>query len=73
MTLCTQVIDLIGLRLLHDPNEITRISQITVMQDKIAMINVRVLVEMINAIGIKKGCAAFNAMNDVAFFKQELC
>jgi hypothetical protein len=39
MTLCAQIIDLIGLRLLHDPNEITRIGQITLMQDKVAVVH----------------------------------
>ena len=43
------------------------------MQKEIAMIYVRVLVKVIDALGIKRRTASLNTMDYVAFLKQQLC
>ena len=49
-----QVVDLVGLHLLHHPDQVGGIGQIAIMQNEITMIDVRVLVEMINPVGIEQ-------------------
>ena len=49
-----QVIDFVRLNLLDDPNKVGRVRQIAIVQDKVLVIDMRILVQMINTIGIKK-------------------
>jgi len=47
MTLGGQVIDLIRLYLLYDPEQVGCIGKITIMQDEFLVFNMRILIEMI--------------------------
>ena len=54
MTLCGEVVDLIRLHLLDDADQIGCIGQITVMQVQAHTARMRVLVQMIDAVGIER-------------------
>jgi hypothetical protein len=54
MALGRQVIDLVGLDLLHDAYQAAAVGQIAVMQDEIPILDMRVLVQVIDAIGIEQ-------------------
>ena len=43
------------------------------VSNKIAIIDVRILIEVINTVGIEQWGAAFNAMYNVVFLQQKLC
>ena len=72
MTLRRQVVDLIRLRLLHDADQIGGIGQVAVVQVQANATVMRILVEMIDAIGIERGGPAFDAVNLVALLQQQL-
>lgn len=69
MTLGGKIIDLIRLNLLEDPNEVGGIGKITVMQNHSTILLMRILVKMVDAIRVKKGCPALDAMNFVSFLQ----
>ena len=66
-----QVVDLVGLHLLDDADEIGRIGQIAIMQLEPHVLLVRILVQMIDAIGIEGRGAALDAMHRVALRQQQ--
>ncbi len=72
MALRRQVIDLLRLNLLNNPNEIGGIGQIAVVKLEAHVFLVRVLVQVVNTVGIKGRCTAFDAMNVIAFGEQKL-
>ena len=47
------------------------VGQITVMQDEVAVGNVRVLVEMVDAIRVEQRTAALDAMHFITFFQKK--
>jgi hypothetical protein len=72
MGLSGQVIDFHRLNLLNNPDKTGRVRQIAVMEDKSTVTDVRILVEVINAIRIKQGRASFDSMDLVIFLEEEL-
>ncbi len=71
MALSTKIIDFIGLNFLQNSDQIRCISKVTVVHDKVFIDNVRVLVEVIYTMSIKRGCTAFYTVYFVAFFEKE--
>ena len=71
MTLCSQVVYLVWLNLLHDSDEIGRIGKIPIMQDEMHVALVWILVQVINPVGIERGRTALHAVDDITFFQQE--
>ena len=71
MALRREVVDLVGLHLLHDAREVRRIRQVTVVQDEVAVVDVRILVQVIDAIRVEGRGAALDAVDFVAFLQQE--
>ena len=67
-----QVIDFIGLHFLYDPDDIGCVGQVPVVQYEIAVVDVRVLVEVIDAPGIEERTSPFDAVHDVSFLQQKL-
>ena len=63
MTLRRQIVDFVWLNLLNDANEIGGIRQIAVVQFEAHVLFVRVLVEMIDAVGIERRRASFDAVD----------
>lgn len=53
MALRAEVVDLIRLHLLHNMDEARRIRQIAVMKDEVAMMDMRVFIQVIDAIGVE--------------------
>lgn len=66
-----EVIDLVRLDLLDDARQVGRVRQVAIVQDQVFMQGLGVLVNVIDALGIERRRAAFQAMHDVAFFQQQ--
>ena len=66
-----QVVDLVRLDLLDDADEIGRVGQIPVMKLQPHVRLVRILIQMIDAIGIEGGRAALDAVDVVALREQQ--
>ena len=73
MRLGRQVVKLIRLGFLNDADQISRVGQVSVMQDEVSVINMRILIEMVDAARVEAGAAAFDAMNGIALLQQQLC
>jgi hypothetical protein len=58
--MAAQVVDLVGLHLLDDAGEVGAVGQVTVVQGEVALVDVRVLVEVVDAVGVEGriGCGA---------------
>jgi hypothetical protein len=72
MALGAKVVDLVWLRFLNDANQVTGVRQIAVMQLEVGVINMRVLVDVVNALRVKERSAPLDAVNYVSFFQQKL-
>jgi hypothetical protein len=66
-----EVIEFVGLNLLQDADQAGGVGQVAMMEDEPAVGLVRVLVEMVDPLGVEQGGAAFNAVDGVAFVQQE--
>jgi len=53
-------------------DQVGRISQVTIVQNKVAVFDMRVLIEVIDPVSIKERRPTLDAVNDVAFFQQKL-
>ena len=71
MRLGREIVDFIRLDLLDDADEVGRIGQVAVVEDQITIFNMRILIKMVDAVGIKERRAALEAVDDIAFFQQE--
>ncbi len=71
MALRRQVVDLIGLHFLHDPDQAAGIGEIPIMQHEFAALLMRSLVEMINAVGVEKRRTALYAVYFISLVEQE--
>lgn len=69
MTLGGQVVELVGLYLLHNPDQVGGIGQVSVVQHEVAVINVWILVEVVDPAGVEAGAATLDAMDNVAFLQ----
>ena len=67
-----EVVDLVRLDLLDDADQVGGIGQIAVMQVQAHAALVRILVQMIDAVGVERGGAALDAVNLVALVEQQL-
>ena len=72
MALGGQVVDFIGLHLLDDANQAGGVRQVPIVQDELAAGFVRVLVEVVDAVGVEQAAAALDAVHLVALVQQEL-
>src|SRR5258708_14563010 len=72
MALRGEVIDLVRLRFLYYMYQGARIRQVSVMQNEIAIGYMRILIEMVDPVGIEQRGTALDAMDDVAFAQQKL-
>jgi len=59
------------LHLLDDADQVGGISQVAIMQPQTDIALMRILIEVVNTLGIEGGGAAFNAVNFVALCEQE--
>ncbi len=72
MALCAQVVDFIGLCFLHDADEVAGVAEVAVMQVEARIVDVRILVDMVHALGVERRSPALDTVDDVAFFQQQL-
>ena len=72
MTLGCEIVDLVRLHLLDDPNDVGGVRQVPVVQVQADMLLVRILVQVVDTIGVERGGAALDAMHLVAFVKEKL-
>ena len=63
-----QVVDFVRLHLLDDADQVGGVGEIAVVEDEVAVFHVRILVEVVDAVGVEERRAAFHAVDDVAFF-----
>jgi hypothetical protein len=66
-----QVVDLVRLDLLHDAGQVGTVGQVTVVQHEALVSGVRVLVDVIDALGVEQRSAALDAVDLVAFLEQQ--
>ncbi len=72
MALSTQVVDLIGLHLLDDPDQVGAVREVAVMQHQPWIALVGILVEVIDAGRVEAAGPALDAMHRVALLQEEL-
>ncbi len=66
MTLGSQIVDLIRLHLLDDPDQVGGIGKIAIMENKTAAMIVGILIEMIDAVGVERRSTTFQAVGLVS-------
>jgi len=71
MALGRQVVNFVGLDLLENPDQVGGVGEIPVMEDHFLFHVVGVAVQMVDAVRVEQGCAAFDAVDFVAFGKKE--
>ena len=72
MGLCAQVVDFIGLRLLHNAHQVAGVGQVAIVQLEIGILNMRVLVDVVDALGVEGAGAALDAVHHITFLQQQL-
>ena len=54
VALCGEIVDFVRLCFLNDPDEIRQIGHVPEMQEKARVLNMGILVEMLNTIGVER-------------------
>lgn len=73
MALGSQVIDLIGLDALYYPDQAGAVGEITIVQLEVAIVYVRILVEVIDSICVKQRRTTLQAMHLITLAQQKFC
>ena len=68
-----QVVDLVGLHLLDDAHQAGGIGQVAVVERELAVVDVRVLVQVVDAVGVEQAAAALDAVDLVALLQEQFC
>jgi len=71
MALGGEVVDLVRLGFLDDPDQVGRVRHVAVMQKQPRLGVVPVGVEVVDTLGVEAGRAALDAVDSIAFFQQE--
>ena len=72
MALCAAVVDFVRLGFLDDTNKVAGVAQVAVVQFEVGVLDMRVLVNVVNTLGIEQRSTAFDAMDNVALLQQKL-
>ena len=67
MALRGEVIDFVGLNLLDDANQVRSIGHVAEMQEELDVFLMRIVIEMIDALGVERRRTALDAVNDITF------
>jgi len=67
-----QVVDLVGLDLLDDLDQVAAVGQIAVMQEKAAIPFMGVLIQVIDSCGVEAAGPAFDAVHHIALLEKKL-
>jgi hypothetical protein len=71
MALRGKIVDFVRLCLLHNPKEIGRVYHIAMVEDEARMGFMRILIDMLNAAGIKRRRSPLDAMDYIAFAQKQ--
>ena len=71
MTLGSEIVDLIRLHGLHDANQAVGVRHVAIVEEEPSFGNVRILIQVIDTIGIEQRSAALDAVNFVVLGQQE--
>ena len=63
MALRTEIVDFIGLYFLHNVQKAAGIGQVSVMQDESPVLEMRILIDMVDPVGVEERASPFNSMN----------
>jgi len=69
----TQVVNLVGLHLLHDADQVGAIGQVAVVQSEALVVDMRVLVQVVDTVGVERLTTTFYAVHMVALGQQQFC
>ena len=72
MALSTEVVDLIGLHLLNDPDQVGAICKVAVVKYQARITFVGILIKVINPAGVEAARAPLDAVHLVALLQQQL-
>src|ERR1700733_8221842 len=72
MALCSQVVDFVGLRLLHDVDQARGVSHIPIVEHQPALFLMWILIEMVNTIGVQQRTTALDAVYFISLVEKEL-
>ena len=71
MALGAQVVNFIRSNVEHEVGQILPIGQVAIMQEQLVVRFVRVLVNVIDPVGVESAATSNNAMDFIAFFEQQ--
>ena len=71
MALGDEVVEFVGLHLLEDADQAGGVGQVAVVEDEAPVGGMRILVEMVDAVGVEQRAAALDTVDFVAFLQQE--
>jgi len=71
MALRAKIVDLVRLRGLQDPGQTRAVGEIAVVQDKAAVPDAGILVEVIDPVGVEKRRASLDAVRHVALREEQ--
>ena len=71
MRLRREIVNLVRLRFLHDANDIGGVGHIAVMQVERDALFVRIMNEMVDALGVERRRPAFHAVYDISLRQQQ--
>ena len=71
MALGSEIVDLVGVHLLNETDEICRIGQISIVHEEANVALMRIMIEMIHTACIERGRPPLHAMHNVTFVKQQ--
>jgi hypothetical protein len=72
MALCRQIVDLVGLGLLQQPDQVGAVGEVAVMQMEAHPGVVRVAIEVVHPLGVEGRRAPLDAVDGIALMQQQL-
>ncbi len=73
MALGAEIVDFVRLRFLHQADQIGGVGQVAIVQEETGAALMRIDIDVIDALGVERGRAALDAMDDIALLQQQLC
>jgi len=67
MRLGAEVVDFVGLGFLHNAHQVAGVAQVAVVQFEVGVVHMRVLVDVVDALGVEAARPALDAVDDLAF------
>jgi len=71
MALGGQIVKFVGPHLLNDPDQVSRVGHITIMQKEPALFFVRILIEMVDPIGVEERGAPLDSVYHITFSEEK--